>query len=42
MHLHLFGCPRIEVDRLDFADMGAHPTMYARAANAEENAPDER
>ena len=35
---HLLWSPNIEIDRLDFADMGAHSAVDAGAANAEEYA----
>lgn len=36
--LHLFIGPGIEVDRLDSADMDAHASVDAGAANADEDA----
>lgn len=36
--LHLFVGPGIEVDRFDFADVHAHATVDARAADANEDA----
>jgi hypothetical protein len=35
--LKLLVRPGIEVDRLDFADVRAHATVYARASNAYED-----
>lgn len=36
--LHLLLGPRVEVDRLDAADVGAHAAVDARAADADEDA----
>lgn len=36
-YIHLLGCPCVQIDRLDFADVGAHSTVNTRAANTQKD-----
>ena len=37
IYLHLFRCPSIKINRLDFADMGTHSTVNTRTADAQKD-----